>query len=235
MNAIVIIPAYNEEESIINTVNNLKKINIKGMHLDYIVINDGSIDNTKLVLLQNQIKFIDLVCNLGIGGAVQTGYKYALYNNYDIAIQFDGDGQHDSNSIEKLISLIKDGNDIVIGSRYISIDSFKSTIMRRAGKNLLSFLIKLFTKKRITDPTSGFRACNKEIIKLFANDYPSDYPEPDTLVLLLKRGYKVLETPVKMNERNKGKSSINAVKSIYYMIKVSLSIIIASIEERGEK
>lgn len=233
MKVLVIIPAYNEEKNIVNTVNSLKKVNIEDVNLDYIVINDGSKDNTKEILEKNNIKFIDLPCNLGIGGAVQTGYKYALYNDYDIAIQFDGDGQHDATYIDDLIKGISNGNDFVLGSRFIKeMDNFKSTATRRLGINFLSFLIKLCTKKTIKDPTSGFRAGNKKIIKLFSNYYPNDYPEPDTLVILLKKKYKVLEIPVKMKERKSGKSSITPIKSIYYMIKVSLSILISSIDKK---
>jgi hypothetical protein len=235
MKTLIIIPAYNEEENIINTVNSLKNIKIKGVTLDYIVINDGSKDKTRKTLIKNKIKFIDLIYNLGIGGAVQTGYKYAFYNNYDIAIQFDGDGQHNSSYIEKLIKELNNGYDLVTGSRFIEDnDSFKSTKLRRIGINILSFMIKLCTGKIIKDPTSGFRACNRKVIELFANNYPTDYPEPDTLVIALKRNLKVLEIPVEMNKRNKGKSSITPLKSIYYMIKVSLSIILTSLEKRSE-
>ncbi|MFA5602251.1 MAG: glycosyltransferase family 2 protein [Bacilli bacterium] len=235
MKALVIIPAYNEEENIVNTINSLKKIKLKGIKLNYIVINDGSKDKTRETLIKNKIKFIDLIYNLGIGGAVQTGYKYALYNNYDVAIQLDGDGQHNPEYIKKLIEELNNGNDLVIGSRFIEkIDSFKSTKLRRIGKNILSFVIKICTNKTIKDPTSGFRACNKKIIELFSKNYPIDYPEPDTLVIVLKRKYKVLEIPVQMNKRDKGKSSITPLKSIYYMIKVSLSIIVTSLEKRSE-
>lgn len=234
MKVLIIIPAYNEEKNIVKTVSSLNNIKINGIDLDYIVINDGSLDSTKDILKKNKLNYIDLPCNLGIGGAVQTGYKYAFYNKYDIAIQFDGDGQHNADYIKDLINGILDGNDLVIGSRFIkeNITGFKSTALRRFGKNFLSFLIKLCTGKTITDPTSGFRACNKDIIKIFADNYPSDYPEPDTVVSLLKNKYKILEVPVKMNERKGGKSSITPLKSIYYMIKVSLSIIIASIGKK---
>lgn len=235
MRVLIIIPAYNEAKSIVNTVNMLNKAKSDDYTLDYIVINDGSSDATKDVCLTNNINFIDLPINLGIGGAVQTGYKYALYNNYDIAIQFDGDGQHDANYINKLVDEIEQGNDIVIGSRFIKeLSEFKSTAVRRVGINFLSSLIKLCTKKKIYDPTSGFRACNRTIIREFAKDYPIDYPEPDTIVTIIKKGYKVCEIPVKMNERKEGKSSLNAniFKPIYYMIKVSLAIIIASLSTK---
>lgn len=240
MKVLMVIPAYNESKSIVNTVNSIKNTKLKNHTLDYIVINDGSKDDTKKVCEENKINFIDLPVNLGIGGAVQTGYKYALYNDYDIAIQFDGDGQHDASYIEALVEEIKKGNDIAIGSRFVAnLSEFKSTAVRRLGINFLSKLIKLCTKKRIYDPTSGFRACNRKIIEEFACEYPTDYPEPDTIVSIIKKGYRVSEIPVKMNERTEGKSSLNAniFKPIYYMIKVSIAIIIASLSTKkvGDK
>ncbi len=235
MKVLVIIPAYNEGENIVNTVNSLKKIKLKEHKLDYVVINDGSSDNTKQTCLDNNLNFIDLSINLGIGGAVQTGYKYAYYNNYDIAIQFDGDGQHDASYIKELIAKINEGNDIVIGSRFIEeLSEFKSTFMRRFGKNILSFLIKIFTGQKVCDPTSGFRACNNKVIEEFAKDYPVDFPEPDTITKIIKKGYKVAEIPVKMLPRTNGKSSIttNIFKPAYYMIKVSIAIIIAGLSTK---
>ena len=232
---LVIIPAFNEAKNISNTVNSIKSLESEYCLIDYIVINDCSTDYTEEVCVQNNFNHINLPLNLGIGGAVQTGYKYALYNNYDYAIQFDGDGQHDVNYIEKLISELEKGVDLVIGSRYINeVSEFKSTKIRRVGKSILSFLIKMFTGKKVTDPTSGFRGCNRKIIELFANSYPIDYPEPDTIAYVLKKGYKVFEVPVKMNERINGSSSINAIKSIYYMIKVSLAIIITALSTKKE-
>lgn len=227
MKVLVIIPAYNEEKSIVNAVNKLTKCN---KNIDYVVINDGSKDNTKKVCIENNINFIDLPANLGIGGAVQTGYKYAYKNNYDVAIQYDGDGQHDAKYIEKMVDEIAKGNDIVIGSRYVEeLSKFKSTFVRRIGIKVLHFVIKMTTFKNIYDPTSGYRAANKKIIKLFAHDYPIDYPEPESIVKVIKLGYKVSEIPVEMNERENGTSSIKFFDSIYYMLKVSLAIIITSL------
>lgn len=235
MKILVIIPAYNEEKSITNTVMKIKKTKLKKHVLDYVIINDGSKDNTKQICIDNNYNFIDLPINLGIGGAVQTGYKYALYNDYDIAIQFDGDGQHDASYIELLVKEIENGNDIVIGSRFVKeLSEFKSTAVRRIGINFLSNLIKICTKKKIYDPTSGFRAANRKIISEFAKDYPIDYPEPDTIVTIIKKGYKVSEVPVKMNERKEGKSSLNSniFKPFYYMLKVSIAIIISSLSTK---
>ncbi|HHX93812.1 MAG TPA: glycosyltransferase family 2 protein [Tenericutes bacterium] len=232
MKVLIIIPAYNEEDSILSVVNNLKKLQIKNVELDYVVINDGSTDNTKEVCLKNNINFIDLPFNVGIGGAVQTGYKYALYNDYDIAIQFDGDGQHEASYIEKLISEINKGYDIVIGSRFVQkLSKFRSTKTRRIGIGFLSNLIYWCTKTRIYDPTSGFRACNKKVIKLFAHDYLIDYAEPVSIVTVIKNNYKHSEIPVEMKERQTGRSSIRSLKTLYYMIKVSIAIIIKTVSE----
>ena len=237
MKVLVIVPAYNEESNIVNTVNKIIKYSKKSNNeIDYIVINDGSSDNTKEICRKNKYNTINLIQNLGIGGAVQTGYKYALNNNYDVAIQFDGDGQHDENYIDDLVDEIKEGYDFVIGSRFISdLSKFKSSSTRRVGIKIISFLIKLCTGKKIYDPTSGFRAANKDVIKIFANHYPVEYPEPESTTELIKRGYKVTEIPVEMHEREFGTSSIKPLKSIYYMFSVSLSIIISSITKKDVK
>jgi glycosyltransferase involved in cell wall biosynthesis len=178
----------------------------------------------------------NLIYNLGIGGAVQTGYMYALRNNYDIAVQFDGDGQHDVNYVDKLIEpIIKNNCDFSIGSRFITDEGqFKSSKARRIGIFLISKLIKICTRVKITDPTSGFRAANKEIIKLFACSYPTEYPEPSSTVDLIRLGKKITEVPVSMMKRVAGKSSIHSWKQLYYMFNVLISIILSSIK-KGEK
>lgn len=229
MKILMIIPAYNEEGNIVNTVSQIKKY--KKIDLDYVVINDGSRDNTKNILIDNNINYVDLSNNLGIGAAVQTGYKYAYYNDYDIAIQFDGDGQHDVNYVDRLIdSIVKEKCDMVVGSRFVGNESgFKSTRSRRIGINILSFIIKLFTKQTLKDVTSGYRAVNKELIKRFALDYVFEYPEPITNLDVIKCGYKVKEVAVNMKEREHGVSSINFKKSIYYMFNVGLAMLILGI------
>ena len=233
MHVLIIIPAYNEELNIEKTVNKIIGINKKSKNqIDYIIINDGSKDNTKQICQVNNFNVINLIHNLGIGGAVQTGYKYALNNNYDIAIQFDGDGQHDENYIDKLIDEIKKGNDLVIGSRFIEdLSKFKSSNMRQFGIKMISFLIRICTGKKIYDTTSGFRAVNKKVIKIFANNYPIEYPEPESTTLLIKKGYNIKEIPVEMNEREFGTSSIKPLKSIYYMFSVFIAIIITCISK----
>ena len=234
MKVLLIIPAYNEEENIEKTVKTIKDYN---KDIDYIVINDGSKDNTPKILNEKNINHIDLVNNLGIGGAVQTGYKYAYENNYDIAIQFDGDGQHDINCIDKIIEpLVNEQVDMCIGTRYLdkSSSKFQSTFIRRLGSNIISLCIKICTGAKITDPTSGFRAVNKNVIEEFAKKYPTEYPEPESTVSLLVNKYKVKEVPVNMNEREGGNSSLtlNLWKPIDYMIKVILAIIVDSISFR---
>ena len=235
MKVLLIIPAYNEQENIKDTV---KKIEEFSNELDYIVINDGSTDNTEKILQKNHIHHIKLVNNLGIGGAVQTGYKYAYENGYDIAIQFDGDGQHDVNYIPQICEPLINGQaDMCIGTRYLdkSESKFQSTFMRRLGANIISFFIKICTGKKITDPTSGFRAVNKTVIEEFAKQYPTEYPEPESTVSLLVNGYKVQEVPVSMNERTGGVSSIRLFKTVDYMVKVVLAIIIDSISFRRRR
>lgn len=225
---LLIIPAYNEEENILRVC---KEIDKKRPDLDYVVINDGSKDNTLKILQENNINHINLIHNLGIGGAVQTGYKYAHENGYDIAIQYDGDGQHDVSYVEKICEpLIKGEANMCIGTRYLdkSSSKFQSTFMRRLGKNIISCIIRICCHKKITDPTSGFRATDKKIIEQFAKKYPTEYPEPESVVNVLKNKHKIIEKPVSMREREGGKSSIGTLKSIDYMIKVSLAILVDS-------
>ena len=228
---LLIVPAYNEKDSIEKTVNSI----IKNGY-DYIIINDGSSDNTAEICQKNNYNYITLPVNLGIGGAVQTGYRYALQNNYDIAIQFDADGQHDIKYVNKLIEPIKNGQaHFVIGSRFIdnTISDFKSTKFRRIGINTISTLIKWYSGYKIYDTTSGFRAANIDVIKKFNESYPTEYPEPISSFELLLDGYKIVEIPAKMYERHGGKSSISSWKKVYYMINVCLSIIVVKI--RGGK
>lgn len=229
MKKIVIIPAYNESASIVNTVRDIKD-NAPGF--DYIIINDRSTDNTLDICKQNNLNVLNLPLNLGIGGAVQTGYWYAYEKGYDIAVQFDGDGQHDAKYLNEMAEyLIKNNLDMVIGSRFIKYQGFQSSGARRAGIKYFTFLIKLLTGKKITDPTSGYRMCNRNVIELFSNQYPKDYPEPETAVALIRRGMKIEEVPVIMRAREQGISSISPKKSIYYMLKVTLAIIL----ERSRK
>lgn len=233
---LLIIPAYNEEKAIKKVYNGIIDYNKKNKtNYDVMVINDGSKDNTEKILVENNIPHIKLIHNLGIGGAVQTGYKYALENDYDIAIQFDGDGQHNVEYVKNLIEpIIKNEADLVIGSRFVDKNStgFKSTFARLIGIRIISSFIKLTTKKRIYDCTSGFRACNKKTIEHFSHTYPTEYPEPVSSVDLFKNKYNIKEVPVVMNERKEGTSSIKSYKKAYYMINVILSIFVLWL--RGE-
>ena len=226
---LIIIPAYNEEKNILNTYKSIVDFN-KNNKTNYecIVINDCSTDGTKKILEDNNIPHINLIHNLGIGGAVQTGYKYAYYHDYDIAVQYDGDGQHDVAYIEKIIKpLIDKKADMVIGSRFIdkSLKGFKSSAARRIGIKVISAFIKFATGYKVYDTTSGFRAINKKVILEFASEYPSEYPEPVTDAEVLKKGYKISEVPVVMKKRIGGISSIRAWKSVYYMLNVCLALL----------
>lgn len=226
---LVIIPAYNEEASIINTV---KSIQEKAEGFDYIVINDCSTDNTGQICEENKFNVIHLPQNLGIGGAVQTGYLYGYRNGYDVAVQVDGDGQHDPAFLTRMAEYMEDNQaDMVIGSRFIEKKGFQSSGMRRLGIRYFTGLIKLLTGEKVTDPTSGLRMVNRDVMKFFSENYPNDYPEPESVVAILKRRKKVEEIPVIMRERTGGVSSISPKKSIYYMIKVTMAILIECIRK----
>lgn len=228
MRVLLIIPAYNEAEAIVRTVQS-----VADAGYDYVVINDGSTDDTLALCRNNGLNVVDLPQNLGIGGAVQAGHKYAQRNGYDIDIQFDGDGQHDASFLDALVDAVESGNDLVIGSRFLrETDGFKSTWLRRVGKTWLSGVIRLVSGKSISDPTSGFRACGKRAIDLFCRSYPTDYPEPESIVSALRDGLSVTEIPVAMRERQGGKSSIGALSSVYYMVKVTLAICVAAVSKK---
>ncbi|MCI8559614.1 MAG: glycosyltransferase family 2 protein [Dorea sp.] len=224
MKKLVIIPAFNEAESIVGAVEDIRK---NAPEFDYIVINDCSEDMTAEMCKKNDIKVLELPINLGIGGAVQTGYAYAYRNQYDIVVQFDGDGQHAACFLETMAeALISQEADMVIGSRFIEYQGFQSSGIRRVGIKIFAFLTKVLFGEKITDATSGMRMCNREVIKLFVQDYPRDYPEPETVCRLLRKKCRVIEVPVQMRRRFAGTSSISFGKSIYYMIKVTLAVLI---------
>ena len=227
MRTLIIIPAYNEAENIEKVVDNIIQ---KFPQYDYIVVNDGSSDATRDVCRERGYQYLNLSINLGIGGAVQTGYKYAKDKGYDVAVQIDGDGQHDIAYLKDMLSVLeKDEADIVIGSRFIDKEGFQSSAARRVGIRILSVLIFVCTGCRIKDVTSGFRAVNKKFIDIYAKNYPMDYPEPEAIVSAVMYGGRIKEQPVIMHEREKGNSSINLLKSVYYMIKVTLAIIVCRI------
>lgn len=224
MKKLVIIPAYNERESIVRTVEDIRK---KAPDFDYVIVNDCSEDDTLAICREHHYHVLDLPINLGIGGAVQTGYLYAYNNGYDIAVQMDGDGQHDARYLGMMARELEENHlDMVIGSRFIENKGFQSSRIRRLGIQFFTFLIGLLFGQRITDATSGMRMCNRRAMKLFIKDYPRDYPEPETTARLLRHKYAVKEVPVVMKERSGGVSSISPGRSAYYMIKVSLAILI---------
>ena len=229
MKKLIIIPAYNESENIEKTIAAIRE---NAPEFDYVIINDCSTDNTKEICEKNGFNIINLPINLGIGGAVQTGYKYGYEEGYDIAVQVDGDGQHDPRFLGTMADYLETRKlDMVIGSRFINKEGFQSSSARRLGIKYFTVLIKLLTRTKITDPTSGLRMVDRDIMEMFANDYPKDYPEPESVVAVLRRKKKVKELPVVMKAREGGVSSISPKKSIYYMIKVTLAILIERIRK----
>ena len=229
MKKLIIIPAYNESANIEKTVEAIKK---QAPEFDYVIINDCSTDDTREICEENQYNIVNLQINLGIGGAVQTGYRYGYEEGYDVAVQVDGDGQHDPKFLSEMAEYLeKHELDMVIGSRFINKEGFQSSGARRLGIKYFTVLIYLMTGKKITDPTSGLRMANREVMKLFAYDYPKDYPEPESVVAILRQKKKVEEIPVIMKAREGGVSSISPKKSVYYMIKVTLAILIERIRK----
>ena len=220
LRTLVVVPAYNEALNIEKTVNDILQ---NAPDVDYVVVNDGSKDNTLEVLEKNGFNYIDSICNLGLFGAVQTGFKYGLNHDYDVVIQFDGDGQHQARYINDLVREIEEGADISVGSRFVS--EKKPWTARMAGSRLIAGAIKLVTGKKITDPTSGFRAYNKECIKDYALT-PNMPPEPDTLVYMLKKGKNIKEVQVEMSEREFGESYLNLTNTVKYMSRMMVSILL---------
>ena len=218
LKVLVIIPAYNEESNIEKVINDIQT---NSSFVDYVIINDGSKDRTLDILKKNHFNYIDSICNLGLFGAVQTGFRYSLENDYDGAIQFDGDGQHLAKYIPLLVDEIANGNDIVIGSRFVN--EKKPISARMLGSRLISTSIKIVTGKNIKDPTSGFRAYNRSCIKEYALGM-NNPPEPDTLVYMLKKGKKVKEIQVQMKDRESGESYLNLTNTIKYMSRMIISI-----------
>ena len=229
MKKLLIIPAYNEAENLVELVGEIRQ---KAPDYDYIIVNDGSHDHTVKVCRENKLNALHLSNNLGIGGAVQAGYLYAIRNDYDVAIQIDGDGQHDPAYLDVLVQPIIDGKaDFTIGSRFLEGEGFQSSGLRRAGIRWLNAVLKMSTGLNITDATSGFRACNQHVMHLFANYYPKDYPEPETIADLNRHRFIVREVPVLMRERQAGVSSIRFLKPIYYMMKVTISILVSRLKK----
>jgi glycosyltransferase involved in cell wall biosynthesis len=223
MKTLVIIPAYNEEKSVGKVI---KAVNKAYPSASVLVVNDCSVDNTPQVAVAAGATVVNLPVNLGIGGAVQTGYKYALKQGYDIAVQLDADGQHDPKDLPTLLLPIINGEaDFVLGSRYVQASTYSAPLSRRIGMIIFSTMVSVICRKTFKDTTSGYRAANRSVISFFSRHYPSDYPEVEALVMLRREGFEVSEVPVSMQERAAGKSSITPIKSIYYMIKVTLALL----------
>lgn len=227
LKVLIIVPAYNEEEAIGGTIGSLLEIRKRLPGLDICVINDGSKDGTaEIVRKYPEVVLLDLPNNLGIGGAVQTGYKYADISDYDIAVQFDADGQHSADELETIIGPVADGEcDMCIGSRFVEKTDYSGSPFRRMGIFYFERLIRILSGQRVTDPTSGFRAVNRDVIHLFSEFYPSDYPEPEVIIYLRRKKKRITERAVQMHSRQGGESSITPFKSVYYMAKVTLSIV----------
>lgn len=224
MKCLIIIPAYNEAANIEKVINNIVQ---NYPQYDYVIINDGSTDKTEKVCINAGYQVLNLPINMGIGGAVQTGYRYAKKNNYDVAVQIDGDGQHDVAFLEDMLKLLESGEaDVVIGSRFVQKEGFQSSQIRRVGIRFLSILARILTGVQIRDITSGYRVVNRRFIEIYANDYPADYPEPEAMIIAAVYGGRIKEYPVIMRERENGTSSITFKKSVYYMIKVTLAMLV---------
>lgn len=223
---LIIIPCFNEEASVSGLLKEISELKIAGATVKALPVNDCSTDKTVSEIRKSGSDFLDLPVNLGIGGAVQAGYRYAKLNGYDVAVQLDGDGQHPVSELSKLLEpVISDQCDVVIGSRFINKEGFQSSGLRRFGINYFKRLNQLLLGIKITDSTSGFRAINAKAIELACKYYPDEYPEPEAIILFHLNGLSIQEVPVVMKERQGGISSISSVKSMYYMIKVTLGIL----------
>ncbi len=225
LRTLVIVPALNEEDAVGDVVDELKAFDPE---IEILVIDDGSTDHTALVARQHGARVVRLPFNLGIGGAMQTGFRYAFQVGFDAAVQVDGDGQHDPSELPKLlVPLHENQADIVVGSRFAGEQSYRPPIFRRMGIAVFAKTISLIARQRVTDTTSGFRAMNRHGIALFAADYPHDYPEVEATVMVVRHQLRLLEVPVEMRDRVAGRSSITASQSVYYMAKVLLAIFVS--------
>lgn len=232
LRTLIVIPAYNEASNIPIVVRDLRS-NLSGV--DIVIVNDGSTDDTEKEAINAGVNVLTLPFNVGIGSAVQTGFRYAVEKGYDIAVQFDGDGQHMASEAQSIIQPVAENKvDVAIGSRFLRAESYKIPLVRKIGIRYFSILNSLIVKQKVTDNTSGFRAYNQRTICFLAEHYPQDYPEPEAIVILRKHGFKLMEVPVQMQKRQHGSSSIGMIRSIYYMIKVTLAILIDLLKKKEE-
>jgi glycosyltransferase involved in cell wall biosynthesis len=224
---LAIVPAFNEERSLPAVVADLRRA-VPGV--DVCVVDDGSTDRTAEVARGLGVTLLRLPLNLGIGGAVQAGYRWARDHGYDVAVQVDGDGQHDPRFLPALVDAVAGERDgLAVGSRFAGpreSGAFRSTWSRRLGIRYLSWMLRLRCGARVSDPTSGFRAAGRRAIELFAASYPPDYPEPESIAVAARAGLPVVEIPVRMTQRLHGESSIGAARSVYYLVKVSLALVL---------
>jgi hypothetical protein len=222
---VAIVPAFNEEHTIARVIGELREFD---PGLDVVVVDDGSLDRTAAAARASGAIVLRLPFNLGIGGAVQTGFRYAFEQGYDIAVRVDGDGQHDPSQLEAVLAPVLAGDaDIAVGSRFaVTGDGYRSSRSRRLGIRVLAWVVSKIVGRRVTDTTSGFQALNREAIALFARDYPHDYPEVEATVMVFRHRLRSVEVPVSMRERGGGRSSITALRSVYYMAKVLLAIFV---------
>jgi glycosyltransferase involved in cell wall biosynthesis len=227
---LAIVPALNEEGAIGRVIEEIRAVD---PDFDIVVIDDGSTDRTAGVASARGVRVLSLPFNLGIGGAVQTGFLYAWENHFDVAVQIDGDGQHDPRELGKVLAPILDGSaDMAVGTRFSGEGSHRVALARRLGIHLFAKAVSLIVRQKVTDTTSGFRAVNRRGICLFAVDYPHDYPEVEATVLVFRHRLRMVEVPVAMRTRESGRSSITAVRSLYYMFKVSLALLIGLFRRR---
>jgi glycosyltransferase involved in cell wall biosynthesis len=223
---VAIVPAYNEEESVAQVIDEIRAFD---PDFEVVVVDDGSGDRTSAVAAQRGARVVQLPFNLGIGGAVQTGFRYAFEQGFELAVRVDGDGQHDPSQLGLLLGPLLAGEaDIVVGSRFLeSLDpGYRSSRSRRIGITILARTVSLLVRRRVTDPTSGFQALNRHAIALFAADYPHDYPEVEATLMVHRHELRLAEVPVEMRERAGGRSSIGALAASYYMVKVLLALFI---------
>jgi glycosyltransferase involved in cell wall biosynthesis len=221
---LAIVPAFNEAESIAEVV---AEIRDHDEDIEVLVVDDGSTDATAAVASSAGARVLRLPVNLGIGGAVQAGYLYAFERGFDLAVQVDGDGQHDAGELGRLLEPITSGRaDLAIGTRFAGPRLYRAPIARRIGIGLFATLVSLRVRQRMTDTTSGFRAVNRRGIRLFAADYPHDYPEVEAVVTAARGDLRVCEVPVAMRQRVSGSSSITTVRSFYYVVKVLLALFV---------
>ena len=229
---LIVMPCFNEESALPLLLKELKNLSFPAKYnVTPLVVNDCSKDSTAAVARKAHVRLLDLTNNLGIGGAVQAGIKYADTYDFDVAIQLDGDGQHLPSEIIKLLEEFDRGTDVVIGSRFLNKEGFQSSVMRRMGIRYFYRLNRLLTGNSIYDSTSGFRLLGRRAIRIASNYYPDDYPEPESLVIFSKAGLKIKEVPVLMSHRLGGTSSISSVSSIYYCIKVTISMLFSFIRK----